>query len=40
MILSQKPKTFSEFFFAFCKFGFNFEHFQKRMKLIPDVFLN
>ena len=34
MQLSQKRKTFSEFFFffffAFSKFRFNFEHFQKK----------
>ena len=40
MKLSQKRKIFSKFFLAFCKFGFNFEHFQKRVKLIADVFLN
>ena len=30
MILSQKKKTFSEFFYAFSKSRFNFEHFQKK----------
>ena len=30
MQLSQKWKTFSEFLFAFSKFRFNFEHFQKK----------
>ena len=39
MILSQKRKTFSQFFCAFPKSKFNFEHFQKKMTLIPDVFL-
>ena len=40
MQLSQKQKTFSSFFFAFLKFEFSFEHFQKKMNLIADVFLN
>ena len=30
MQLSQKRKIFSEFFFTFSKFKFNFEHFQKK----------
>ena len=30
MILSKKKKTFSEFFYAFSKSRFNFEHFQKK----------
>ena len=30
MQLSQKLETFSEFLFAFPKFIFNFEHFQKK----------
>ena len=38
MQLSQKRKTFSELVFAFSKFGFNFEHFQKKMTLIGDFF--
>ena len=29
--LSQKRKTFSQFFFAFSKFRFNFEHFRKKV---------
>ena len=29
MQLSQKQTTFSKFFFAFWKFSFNFQHFQK-----------
>ena len=29
MQLYQKPKIVSEFFFAFSKFTFDFEHFQK-----------
>ena len=39
MQLSHKQKTFSQYFFAFYKFRFNFEHFQKKMTLIADVFL-
>ena len=38
MHLSQKPNTFSEFFFAFFEFVLNFEHFQKKMTLIAYVF--
>ena len=30
MQLSQKQKIFSDFFFTFSKFRFNFEHFQKK----------
>ena len=30
MQLSQKRRTFPEFFFAFSKFRFNFEHFEKK----------
>ena len=37
--LSQKQKTFSIFFSAFLKSTLNFEHFQKKMTLIADVFL-
>ena len=40
MQLSQKRKIFSEFFFAFFKFRFNFENFQRKLSLIADVFLN
>ena len=36
--LSQKQKTFSEFFSSFLKSTLNFEHFQKKMTLIADVF--
>ena len=36
--LSQKQKTFSQFFSAFLKSTLNFEHFQKKMTLIADVF--
>ena len=38
ILLSQKQKTFSEFFSAFLKSTLNFEHFQKKIKLITDVF--
>ena len=37
--LSQKQKTVSEFFSAFLKSTLNFEHFQKKLTLIADVFL-
>ena len=36
--LSQKQKTFSDFFSAFLKSTLNFEHFQKKMTLLADVF--
>ena len=36
--LSQKRKIFSDFFSAFLKPPLNFEHFQKKMTLIADVF--
>ena len=36
--LSQKQKAFSQFFLAFCKYTLNFEHFQKKMTLIADLF--
>ena len=38
ILLSQKQQTFSEFFSAFLKSSLNFEHFQKNMTLIADVF--
>ena len=38
ILLSQKQKTFSEFFSPFSKSTLNFEHFQKKMTLIADVF--
>ena len=38
ILLSQKRKTFSEFFSAFLKSTLNFEHFQKKMNLIAHVF--
>ena len=36
--LSQKHKAFSQFFLAFSKSTLNFEHFQKKMTLIADLF--
>ena len=36
--LSQKQKTFSQFFSPFLKSTLNFENFQKKMTLIADVF--
>ena len=36
--LSQKEKTFSQFFSALLKCKLNFEHFQKKMTLIAYVF--
>ena len=38
ILLSQKQKTFSEFFFPFLKSTLNFEHFEKKMTLRADVF--
>ena len=38
ILLSQKQKTFSEFFSGLLKCTFNFEHFQKKINLIADVF--
>ena len=38
ILLSQKQKTFSHFFSPFLKTTLNFEHFQKKMTLIADVF--
>ena len=37
--LSQKQQTFSLFFSPFLKSTLNFEHFQKKMTFIADVFL-
>ena len=37
MQLDQKPKTFSEFCFAFLKLTSNFEHFRKKGTLIANV---
>ena len=38
ILLSQKQKTFSEFFSPFLKSTLNFDFFQKKMTLIADVF--
>ena len=38
ILLSQKQKTFSQFFCAFLKSTLNSEHFQKKINLIADVF--
>ena len=38
MHLSQKQNIFSEFFSGFFKSALNFEHFRKKMTLIPYVF--
>ena len=38
ILLSEKQNTFSQFFSAFLKSTLNFEHFQKKMTLIADVF--
>ena len=38
ILLYQKQKTFSQFFSAFLKSTLNFEHFQKKMTLMADVF--
>ena len=37
ILLSQKQKTFSQFFSPFLKSTLNFEHFQKKMTFIVDV---
>ena len=38
ILISQKQKTFSQFFSAFLKSTLNFEHFQKKINLIADIF--
>ena len=38
ILLSQKQKTFSEFFSGFLKSTLNFEHFEKKINLIVDIF--
>ena len=38
ILLSQKQKTFSQFFSPFLKSTLNFEHFQKKINLIADIF--
>ena len=39
MQLSEKLETFSAFFIAFSESALNFEHFEKKMSLIAQVFL-
>ena len=39
MHLSQKQKGFAQFLYAFSKSTSNFKHSQKKMTLIPYVFL-
>ena len=38
ILLSQKQQAFSQFFSPILKSTLNFEHFQKNMTLIADVF--
>ena len=38
ILLSQKKKTFSEFFSGFLKSTLNFEHFETKINLIADIF--
>ena len=38
ILLSQKQQTFSQFFSPFLKSILNFEHFQKKMTVIANVF--
>ena len=38
ILLSKKQKTFSQFFSVFLKSTLNFEHFQKKDTLIPELF--
>ena len=38
ILFSQKQKTFSQFGSAVLKSTLNFEHFQKKINLIADVF--
>ena len=38
MHLSQKQNLFSQFFSSFFESALNFEHFQKNMTVIADVF--
>ena len=38
ILLSQKQKTFSQFFSVFLKSTLNFADFQKKMTLIADVY--
>ena len=36
--LSQKQKTFSQFFIAFLKCALNLEHFEKKMNILAYLF--
>ena len=38
ILLSQKQKTFSQSLSAFLKSTLNFEHFEKKLTIIADVF--
>ena len=38
MQLSEKLETFPRFFIAFLKSALNFEHFEKKMSLMAEVF--
>ena len=38
ILLSQKQKTFSQFFSGFLNSTLNFEHFEKKINLIADIF--
>ena len=38
ILLSQKQKTFSQFFSGFLKSTLNSEHFEKKINLIADIF--
>ena len=38
ILLSEKKKTFFQIFSTFLKSKLNFEHFQKKMTLIADIF--
>ena len=40
ILLPQKKKTFFQFYSAFYKSILNFEHFEKNMTVIADVFRN
>ena len=38
ILLSQKQNTFSQFFYQFSKSTLNFQHFQKKITLIAELF--
>ena len=40
MKLSQKRKILSDLFFPFSEFWFTFQHFQRNMTVIADIFFN